>query len=146
MLELLSNPAFSTVLIALITGIFSVITIRIQKNQDKMIEKIDEQTVFIEKEKAIRQRLVQAEKKRDGVIEQMTILSMKINIQLINAISNVDPRIVEDLKQTSSELETSYKESSEVIKDISREYEIMISVSNAYQKEFEKLQQQQKKK
>ena len=47
----------STVIIAIITGVFSVITLLIQKKQDKVISKIDEQTLFIEREKALKQKL-----------------------------------------------------------------------------------------
>jgi len=46
----------STVIIAIITGVFSVITLLIQKKQDKVISKIDEQTLFIEREKALKQK------------------------------------------------------------------------------------------
>jgi len=131
------DPTIATVLITVITGVFSVITVKIQKNQGKLIKKIDEQSIFIDKEKALRQRLVQAEKKRDSIIEQMTILSMRINIHLVNALSEVDERIVNDLKQTSVELESSYKEASDNIKDISKEYDILINMSNDFQKSMQ---------
>ena len=52
----------STVIIAIITGVFSVITLIIQKKQDRVINKIDEQTMFIEKEKALKQKLTKKEK------------------------------------------------------------------------------------
>lgn len=135
----LMDPIIGTILVALITGIFSIVTLRIQKNQDKLIRKIDEQTIFIEQEKSVRQKLVQAEKRRDGIIEQMTILSMKINIHLINTLAEVDGRIVDDLKKTSNELEASYKEASDAIKDISREYEVLINLSNHAQSELERM-------
>ena len=45
----------STVIVAVITGIFSIITLIIQKRQDKVINKIDEQTMFIEKERKLKQ-------------------------------------------------------------------------------------------
>lgn len=132
------DPTIATVLITVITGVFSVITVKIQKNQSQLIKKIDEQTIFIDKEKALRQKLVQAEKKRDSIIEQMTILSMRINIHLVNALHEVDERIVRDLKQTSVELESSYKEASDTIKDISKEYDLLINMSNEFQKGFDK--------
>ena len=140
MVRLLENPGVSAIIIAIITGLFSLITLRIQKNQNTLISKIDEQGIFIEKEKAIRQKLVQAEKRRDQIIAQVTILSMKISIHLINTIStDVDKRIIDDLKQTSNELESSYRETSTVIKDISKEYDILISVSDTFQNEFNKM-------
>ena len=48
----------STVIISIITGIFSLITLLIQKKQDKVISKIDNQTVFIEREKMLKQKLL----------------------------------------------------------------------------------------
>ena len=134
------DPTISTIIIAVITGLFSIITIKIQKNQDKLIKKIEEQTVFIEKEKSIRQKLVQAEKDRDLVIEQMTVLNMKLNIQYVSSLSNnVDSRILEDLKQTSAELEQSYLTALGVVKDVSKEYELLVSVSNELQREFDNI-------
>jgi len=51
------NEWTSAVIIALITSVFSVITLIIQKRQDKVINKIDEQSTFIEKEKKLKQKL-----------------------------------------------------------------------------------------
>ena len=134
------EPIIGTVIVAVITGIFSVITLKIQRNQDKLIKKIDEQTVFIEKEKEVRQRLVRMEKKRDAIMEQMTILSMHINLHLIDGLTNTDPKIVKDLHITSQDLEKSYKEITEKIKDISKEYEILIDVTSTIQREMDDIQ------
>jgi hypothetical protein len=62
----------STVIIALITGVFSVITLIIQKKQDHIVSKIDEQTSFIEKEKALKQKL-----EKDGIIKDYYDMMMQ---------------------------------------------------------------------
>lgn len=133
------DPAIGSIIVAIIVGIFSIVTMKIQKNQNALIKKIDDQNVLIEKEKEVRQRLVQAEKKRDLIIEQMTIVTMKINIHLINALSQADPRIVDDLRATAKELETSYKAASNTVKEVAKEYEILIDVASEVQKEWDRL-------
>lgn len=132
------------IIITVITGVFSVITLKIQKNQDKLIAKIDEQTVFIEQEKAVRQKLVQAEKRRDTVIEQVTLLSMQTNVHMINCLDNLDPHVRNTMKAKADELELSYQKASEEIRDISTQYQLLIAVSKEFQDNFETISKRAK--
>ena len=134
----------ATIIITIITGIFSIITIKIQKTEGSLINKIDEQAVFIKKEKAMQQKLLQAEKKRDTIIEQITLFSMKINTHIILSIKGIDEKTISELKQTSIELENSYKEISEYIKTTSNEYELLIDILNAIQDDIRKIQSDKK--
>ena len=77
----------STVIIALITGVFSVITLIIQKKQDKVINKIDEKTLFIDREKNIKKKLNAKQEEKEGLMQEMMILILDSNIELIK---NVD--------------------------------------------------------
>lgn len=138
------DPGFAMLFVAIIGGVFSILAVKIQKNQSKLMEKIDKQSVFIDKEKEIRQELVQAEKERDSYVEQMTILSMNINIQLVRSVQDIDPRILQDLNETSKELAAAYKESTEKIRNISIKYESLISMSNVLQSEIDEYRRQRR--
>ena len=134
----------ATIIITLITGIFSIITIKIQKTEGSMMNKIDEHTVFIKKEKAMKQKLVNAEKKRDVIIEQITLFSMRINTHILLSIKGIDQKVLSDFKQTSIELENSYKDVSEYIKTTSNEYELLVDILNAMQDDIDKVQGKKK--
>lgn len=138
------DPGFAMLFVAIIGGVFSILAVKIQKNQSKLMEKIDKQSVFIDKEKEIRQELVQAEKERDSYVEQMTILSMNINIQLVRSVQDIDPRILQDLNETSKELAAAYKESTEKIRNISIKYESLISMSSVLQSEIDEYRRQRR--
>jgi hypothetical protein len=133
------DPTLSTVLITVITGVFSVITLLINRNQNKLEDKLDEQNIVIEREKVIRQKLVQSEKKRDAVVQKMTILSLKVNVLLLTSLRDlVDQTVIDDLKATSKELETTYKDALNEIKSVSDEYDMLLSVSKDLKEQMAK--------
>lgn len=133
----------STVIIAAMTGIFSIITLIIQKRQDKIINKIDEQTMFIEKEKGLKQKLIQKEKERESVIQEIMILILDTNLHILKNTQIAGATVVdqtvfnrsEDLKQRFSDVSTS-------IKEITKEYEMVLDMNSILTKELEKVQNQ----
>lgn len=130
----------STVIIALITGIFSIITIIIQKKQDKVINKIDEQTLFIEREKNLRQQLAQKEKEREAIIHAIMLLILDTNLYILNN-SNMSggAELNGDVFLTSENLKSKYNSINDDIDDISKEYEVVINMTEEFQKELEKI-------
>lgn len=129
----------SMVIIAIITGIFSIITVIIQKRQDKVINKIDEQTMFIEKEKRIRQKLEQKEKERSNTIYNVLMLVLETNVIILKMSSdpsnpNIDPEIMnqavmfkEAFKQINGELEK-----------LNKEHEMVLELSEELKDEYKK--------
>lgn len=134
----------ATIIITVITGLFSIITVKIQKTENNLISKIDEQAVFFDKEKLIKQELDSAEKKRDAIIEQITIFSMKINTQIALSDATLDQATLDYIKNTSMELESSYNEVSEFILSTSREYDILKEILKSTQADIDKLKSQRK--
>lgn len=134
------NQYLSSVIIALITGVISVITLVIQKRSDKVINKIDEQTMFIEREKEIKFKLKQKEKEKESIIHEMMILILDTNLFIV---TNPDldeqnkPRIDEALK-SSIELKGRFNNICEDIKDIEKEYEMLLDMTSDLQKELSK--------
>ena len=129
----------STVIIALITGIFSVITLIIQKKQDKVISKIDEQTTFIDREKNLKQRLAQKEKERESLIQDMMILILDTNLYIIKNSNINDTQIpVDQLYKNSDDLKKRLNRLSEEIDEINNEYALVLDITSEFQKELDK--------
>ena len=133
----------STVIIAAMTGIFSIITLIIQKRQDKIINKIDEQTMFMEKEKGLKQKLIQREKERGNIIQEIMILILDTNLQIIKNTQINEASVVDDtVFDRSSQLKKRFGEVSNSINEITKEYEMVLSMTSEFQKELEKVQNQ----
>lgn len=130
----------STVIIAIITGVFSTITLIIQKKQDKVINKIDEQTSFIEKEKDLKQRLSQKQKERDSIIHDMMILILDTNLDILkNSQLGKDVLMDEDVFEKSEILKKRFAEINDSIEDLNKEYDMVLDMTSQFQKEIEKM-------
>lgn len=128
----------STVIIALITGTFSLITLVIQKKQDKVIKRIDDQTLFIEKEKELKQKLTRKEKERESVVHEMMILILDTNLNILKNTQIGDSTLNDDVFRISTELKEKFSKISGEIEDITKEYEIVLDMTSEFQKEIEK--------
>lgn len=118
----------STVIIAVITGVFSIITLMIQKKQDKVITKIDEQTKFIEKEKELKQKLTMKEKEKEELIQKIMLLILDTNLFIVqntNVGGNVDPNVFE----MCNEYKKQFNDISEEIKKINQEYQMVLDIT-----------------
>lgn len=130
----------STVIIALITGLFSVVTLIIQKKQDKVINKIDEQTLFIEKEKSLRQKLTQKEKDRDSIIHEIMILILDTNLYILKNSQITGGTVLdEDVFNASDSLKEKFAQVSVDIEQISKEYEMVLDMTAEFQREVDKI-------
>ena len=130
----------STIIIAIITGIFSIITIIIQKKQDKVIDKIDEQTMFIEKEKKLKQMLTQKEKERETIIYDMMILILDTNLYILKNSTNFESSLLnDDVFKRSDELKETFMTLSDEIDNISKKYEMVLDMTLEFQREVEKM-------
>lgn len=131
----------STVIIAGMTGIFSVITLIVQKRQDKIINKIDEQTMFIEKEKGLKQKLIQREKEREAIIQEIMILILDTNLHILKNTQIAGATVVDDtVFLRSDNLKQRFSEVSVSIKEITKEYEMVLDMTSVFQRELEKVQ------
>lgn len=130
----------STVIIAIITGVFSTITLIIQKKQDKVINKIDEQTSFIEKEKDLKQRLSQKQKERDSIIHDMMILILDTNLDILKNSQLCEEVLTDDDVFAKSEiLKKRFIDLTESIEDLNKEYDMVLDMTSQFQREIEKM-------
>ena len=129
----------STVIIALITGIFSIITLIIQKKQDKVISKIDEQTTFIDREKSLKQKLAQKEKDRDSLMQEMMVLILDTNIYILKNTDIKESDIpIKDVYDESNKLKERFKSLNEEIEEINDQYSLVLDLTTELQKELER--------
>jgi len=123
----------STVIIALITGVFSVITLIIQKKQDHIVSKIDEQTSFIEKEKALKQKLAKKEKEEELLIHEIMILILNTNLEILEHTNGL---VTDEIKNKSEELQKGFAELTAEIDVLSREYQMVLDLTSEFQKKI----------
>lgn len=119
----------STVIIAIITGIFSVITLIIQKKQDVVINKIDEQTVFIEQEKTLQQTRTAKEKERENIINKIMLLILDTNLYILGHELDNDKVSVESNEQ-ANKLKEEFNKIDEEIQDIDKQYDMLMDLSD----------------
>ena len=125
----------STVVIALITGIFSIVTLIIQKKQDKVINKIDEQTAFIEKEKAIKQKLVKKQEEKESIIQDIMVLILDTNLQILMKSYSMADRPMQEVFNNAKALKDRFKAINKDIEEIDKEYKMLLDLSNVFKKE-----------
>ena len=122
----------STVVIALITGIFSVVTLIIQKKQDKVINKIDEQTAFIEKEKSIKQKLVKKQEEKESILQEIMVLILDTNLQMLTKSYPTIDRPVADVFSNAKNLKDKFKKVNDEIAEIDKEYNMLLEITKAF--------------
>ena len=129
----------STVIISIITGIFSTVSLLIKTRQEKVITKIDKQNEFIEKEKTLKQHLDQCEKERLMIMQDIITLILDTNLRLLEKHdeynSDFDSTLFERAKTYKEQLE----ENTKSMKEFGKEYEILLNLSNLFQQELEKI-------
>lgn len=129
----------STVIIAVITGVFSIITLMIQKKQENVINKIDSQTLFIEKEKTLKQKLTKKQAEQETIIHQIMLIILDTNLHILKN-TMIAGAIIPDEKvfEQSAKLKDDFNRITGEIQDISKEYEMLLDLSSDLNKTGEK--------
>ena len=122
----------TTIIVAVFTGVFSIITLLIQKDQRKLLNKIDEQTVFMEKEKVIKQRISELNRQRDIYIQEMTLLKLDAILRVVLSDPCASQANIDDIITKTSEIEDKYNDVIEDIDDANKEYALIINMGNEF--------------
>ena len=126
----------STVIIAIITGLFSLITVIIQKKQDNVINKIDEQTVFIEKEKMLKKELTKKQSEQEALMRQIMILVLDTNMHILRNTQIRGAKIPDEkVFELSDKLKKQFNELDEDIHHISKEYDMLMDLTKDIKKD-----------
>lgn len=130
----------STVIVALITGVFSIITLLISRRQDKVISKIDEQTSFLENEKNLKSQLVSKEKERDLLMHKVLILVLETNMRILRNTEIAEGSSPEnDMYEESESLKKKFETLGDEIEELSHQYDLVLKMTSQFQKEIEHL-------
>lgn len=128
---MIMDQYLSEVIIAVITGIFSVVTILIRRNQNNIIDKIDSQALFIEKEKMLKQKLAKKYSEQESIINQILLLTLETNLSILKNTTNTDASDLDDsVYEKSQKLKNDFNKISSDIIEITKEYEMILNLSN----------------
>ena len=129
----------STVIVAAMTGIFSIITLLIRKKDSSVIDKINQQQSFFEREKKLKQELDAKEKILKKIFQDLDLLLVDTNIELIKLHSEVDSETLNKLHQQHMEIKNKIITITNEIDDITKEYQIVILMTEELRAEYEKM-------
>lgn len=120
------NEYTSAIVVAIITGVFSVIAIIIQRKQDKVLKDIDEKSKIIEQDRRLRQQINLEEKNLQLVTYEMVKLMIDCTMNvLINCANVQDPTVKDQYIQTANELKAKYKVIREKLDDLYTQNEVI---------------------
>lgn len=120
------NEYTSAIVVAIITGVFSVIAIIIQRKQDKVLKDIDEKSKIIEQDRKLRQQINLEEKNLQLVTYEMVKLMIDCTMNvLINCANVQDPTVKDQYIQTANELKAKYKVIREKLDDLYTQNEVI---------------------
>lgn len=124
----------SAVIIAAITGVFSIITLIIQKKQESVINKIDEQTVFIEKEKVLKQKISNKEIEKEEMMNQIMILILDTNLHILRNTRIAGATIPNDeVFELSEDLKNKFNRLTEEMQELDKEYNMLLDLTKDFQ-------------
>lgn len=128
----------STVIIALITGVFSIISIVLQKEQKKVLTQINEQSTFIDRERILKQKMSEKEKERDALMHKIMILILDTNLYILKNTDvggSVGP--TDEVLKESEAIKGDFKRINEEISSIRKEYDMVLELTNEITKQLQ---------
>lgn len=134
------DASIATVLVSLVTGIFSVITYRMKRNERLLNDKFDQQNMCMSKEAEIRKAILEAEKKRNGIIEQIMIFLIKSTSYLLLTSNKTNNQLIDELQTGTIALEDTYRETIKELNDLYNEHDVLVAVINKIQGDIANLQ------
>nr|DAT42825.1 MAG TPA: hypothetical protein [Caudoviricetes sp.] len=121
------------------TGIFSIITLLIRRKDSGVIDKINQQQSFFEREKKLKQELDAKEKILKKIFQDLDLLLVDTNIELIKLHKEVDSETLNKLHQQHVEIKNKIINITNEIDDITKEYQIVILMTEELRAEYEKM-------
>lgn len=123
------DQALSAVIIAVITGIFSVITLLIQRKQTKDISKIDHQANALKKEKKLKAEMSKAKEDLNSTINQIMILILDSNLDIMKQLNVADNQSISQNIFEAEQLKQQYNMILAQIKDINNKYQTLLELT-----------------
>lgn len=124
----------SAVIIAIVTGIFSIATILVQNKQDKVVDKINYQSKAIKKRGALKKEIALKYKEQQNILNNIIMLILDSNVEMLMILDST----IEVINQDSSsqdehgndyekaiELKAQYDSIGKEINKLTSEYEMI---------------------
>ena len=120
------NEYASAIIVAVITGVFSIIAIVIQRKQDKVLKDIDEKSKIIEQDRKLRQQINTEEKNLQLIPYEMIRLMINCTTNfLINCSNPANAENKEIYIQSANELNSKYKVTREKLDELYTQNEVI---------------------
>ncbi len=126
-----------TIINTVITGIITITVLILKFKNKKMESVISEQNIFIEREQEIKRSLYEKEKEQNDIIHEAILSIYDSDITIMEHI-DVKPEVFERTNEQYKILKQKYIENSSAIKDILKEYDMIIDMNTEYRKQLEK--------
>ena len=120
------NEYASAIIVAVITGVFSIIAIVIQRKQDKVLKDIDEKSKIIEQDRKLRQQINTEEKNLQLITYEMIRLMINCTTNvLINCSNPANAENKEVYIKSANELNSKYKTTREKLDELYTQNEVI---------------------
>ena len=123
------DQGLSAVIIAIITGVFGVITLLIQRKQTKDISKIDQQANIIKKEKKLKNELAKSKENLEATIHQIMILILDTNLDIMKMNHSTEESSINDMIYEAEKLKDQFNLILGEIKEINHKYDTLLELT-----------------
>ena len=117
------------IVVAIITGLFSIILAKMQLDHKKELKAANEKSVLAKKEKDMRKRLNSSEKNRQQIYDNMAVFQITLMILILKNTMSDSPAL-SDISDTADSLIMSYKAASLEVKEIMDEHNMIMKISD----------------
>lgn len=129
------NEHFATIIVSIVTGIVSIVTIWIQKNNSKIIKTINKQTSFMEKENELKSKIDMVKQEMEKTIYNIQMLILDTNIEVLNGTT--DSEEIKLLSEKAVELKQNLNKYNEEFEELMKEYNMVLEYNKMLQSELE---------
>lgn len=123
------DQGLSAVIIAIITGVFGVITLLIQRKQTKDISKIDQQANIIKKEKKLKNELAKSKENLEATMHQIMILILDTNLDIMKMNHSTEESSINDMIYEAEKLKDQFNLILGEIKEINHKYDTLLELT-----------------
>lgn len=123
------DQGLSAVVIAIITGVFGVITLLIQRKQTKDISKIDQQANIIKKEKKLKNELAKSKENLEATMHQIMILILDTNLDIMKMNHSTEESSINDMIYEAEKLKDQFNLILGEIKEINHKYDTLLELT-----------------
>ena len=113
----------SSIIVAIVSGVFSVLVIILQKGTKKVDKHIEEQTTFLNKSKVVTQQINDDRRKIDELNRRMLQLILDTNIMILDKDENQE--VIQDMINRSIDLKADLAGVCDEIEDLEKERQMI---------------------